>query len=411
MSATPLNVSVGHTGRCLYGVPLSVFIGTLLIMVLDGFDVQLIGFAAPALIAEFAIERGALGTALAASVVGMSVGAVAIGPIGDRWGRRPALLTSAALFGAMTLLAATAESIAMLSLWRFLTGIGLGAALPGAVALMAEFTPARYRSQLVVSSLLGIPVGGMLGAALAAELVPEYGWRALFVVGGVLPLLASATLAFVLPESPRFLERPAAPGSAGPRAVFSRAHSRDAWVLMVAFFTNLFAAYAFFSWVPVVLTSLSFPLEQAVRSAFVFNLAGIVGSLLNAWLIARLGSRLPLAGVGGIAIASLVSLSWVTAGGDGKPDVVVTFVVIAMAGFGIHALQTGLYLVSSHVFPTECRTSGVGFASGAGRLGGITSSLVGGYLLSGAGAAGFFGCVALVLILSLICVLRLRRHI
>ncbi|HEU5137524.1 MAG TPA: MFS transporter [Steroidobacteraceae bacterium] len=411
MASTPMIVRAEIASRSVAGVPLSVFIGTFLIMVLDGFDVQLIGFAAPALIAEFGIERSALGPALAASVLGMSIGAVAIGPVGDAFGRRPALLLSAALFGAMTLLTATATSVDMLTLWRFLTGIGLGAALPGAVALMAEFTPARHRSQLVVMSLLGVPVGGILGSALAAEIIPAFGWPAIFVVGGALPILAAAVLFFVLPESPGFLARTPNAGEGGLRAVFARAHAGDAVVLMIAFFCSLFAAYAFFSWVPVVLTSLSFPLDQAVRSALVFNLAGVGGALLNAWLISRIGSLLPLAAVAGVAVVSLITLAGMTLGADAEPGALATFAIIAAAGFGIHSLQTGLYLVSAHVFPTECRTSGVGFASGAGRLGGIASSLTGGALLTGAGAAGFFGSVALALVLAVVCVLTLRRHI
>lgn len=416
MSSTSLNVRTELASRSIAGVPLCVFIGTFLIMVLDGFDVQLIGFAAPALIAEYGISRSALGPALAASVIGMSIGAVAIGRVGDAYGRRPALLASAALFGVMTLLAATATSVATLALWRFLTGIGLGAALPGAVALMAEFTPARHRSQLVVMSLIGVPVGGILGSALAAEIVPALGWQAIFLVGGVLPILAALVLFFVLPESPGFLARQAqtkaCSADACPmHAVFSRALRGDAVVLMVAFFTSLFAAYAFFSWVPVVLTTLNFPLDQAVRASLVFNVAGVGGALLNAWLISRIGSLLPLAAVAGVAVLSLIALAAVTLGAEPSPSALALFAIIAAAGFGIHALQTGLYLVSAHVFPMECRTSGVGFASGAGRLGGIVSSLTGGALLGGAGAAGFFGGVALALVLSVVCVLTLRRHI
>jgi MFS transporter, AAHS family, 4-hydroxybenzoate transporter len=411
MSSTPINVRTELACRNVAGVPFSVFIGTFLVMVLDGFDVQLIGFAAPALIAELGIQRSALGPALAASVIGMSIGAVSIGPVGDAYGRRPALLVSALLFGVTTLLAASATNVGMLALWRFLTGIGLGAALPGAVALMAEFTPARHRNQLVVMSLLGVPVGGIVGSALGAEIIPELGWRAIFVVGGVLPIVAAALLLFVLPESPGFLARTATPGKGGLRAVFSRAHAGDAVVLTLAFFSSLFAAYAFFSWVPVVLTSLSFPLEQAVRSALVFNLAGLGGALLNAWLISRIGSLLPLAAVSTVAMLSLVALAGVTIGAGSAPSALAVFAIIAAAGFGIHSLQTGLYLVSANVFPTECRTSGVGFASGAGRLGGILSSLTGGTLLASGGAAAFFGAVALALLMAVVCVLTLRRHI
>jgi MFS transporter, AAHS family, 4-hydroxybenzoate transporter len=410
--------AVLDTGR-MRGLSLLVCVCTFSVMILDGFDVQMIGFAAPALVAEFGIERSALGPALAASVIGMSLGAVAVGPLGDRYGRRPALLFSTFLFGITTLLGATATDVTMLAAWRFVTGLGLGGALPSAVTLMAEFAPAERRSQLIVGSLLGIPIGGIVGSALAAELIPQFGWRAIFIAGGVLPLLAVGVLFVLLPESPRFMttRRDGTPFGAHDRgllAVFSRGQVRDALIAALAFFTNMFAVYAFFSWMPLVLTSVGFDLAQAVRSGLAFNLAGVAGSLLNAWLIARVGSRLPLVIVASVAIFALVGLAWVAASASqatAPPGVAIYFAAIAAAGFGIHALQTGLYIVSAHVFPAECRTSGVGFASGAGRIGGILSSFTGGALLAMGGAAGFFTGVALVLLLTVACVLALRRHV
>ena len=408
--------AVLDAGR-LRGQSLLVCVCTFSVMILDGFDVQIIGFAAPALVAEFGIERSALGPALAASVLGMCLGAIAIGRIGDRFGRRPALLASTVLFGATTLLGATATGVASLAAWRFLTGLGLGAALPSAVALMAEFSPEQRRSQLIVGSLLGVPIGGILGSALAAELVPEFGWRAIFIAGGVLPLIAAAALLALLPESPRFLAARAdlartADNHCAFRAAFAPGLARDTWVLALAFFANMIAVYAFFSWVPLVLSSVGFALDQAVRSGLVFNLAGIAGSLLNAWLISRIGSRLPLVLVASIAIFALVGLTCVAAfGGNALPNAAIYFAAIAAAGFGIHALQTGMYIVSAQVFPTECRTSGVGFASGAGRIGGILSSFAGGALLAAGGAAGFFVGIAIVLLLAVAGLLALRRHV
>lgn len=410
--------AVIDAGR-LRGLSLLVCVCTFSVMILDGFDVQMIGFAAPALLAEFGIERSALGPALAASVIGMSLGAVAVGPLGDLYGRRPALLFSTFLFGVTTLLGVTATDVTTLAAWRFVTGLGLGGALPSAVTLMAEFAPAERRSQLVVGSLLGIPIGGILGSALAAELVPAFGWRSIFIAGGVLPLIAVAVLFVLLPESPRFSATRGDGMKFGAHdrglcAVFSGGLTRDALITALAFFTNMFAVYAFFSWVPVVLTAVGFDLAQAVRSGLVFNLAGVVGSLLNAWLIARIGSRLPLVAVASVAIFALAGLAWIAAPGAhsaAQPGVASYFIAIAAAGFGIHALQTGLYILSAHVFHVECRTSGVGFASGAGRIGGILSSFAGGALLALGGASGFFIGVAAVLLLAVGCLLALRRHI
>jgi AAHS family 4-hydroxybenzoate transporter-like MFS transporter len=408
--------AVLDAGR-LRGQSLLVCVCTFSIMILDGFDVQIIGFAAPALFAEFCIERSALGPALAASVLGMCLGAMAIGRIGDRFGRRPALLLSTVLFGATTLLGATANDVTSLAVWRFLTGLGLGGALPCAVALMAEFAPTQRRSQLIVASLLGVPIGGILGSALAAELLPEFGWRAIFIAGGLLPLIAAAALLPLLPESPRFLAARQDRGATADdhcafHAAFAPGLARETVIMALAFFTNMIAVYAFFSWVPLVLTSVGFPLDQAVRSGVVFNLAGIAGSLLNAWLIERIGSRVPLVVVASVAIFALVGLTSVAArGGEVAPNVAIYFLAIAAAGFGIHALQTGMYIVSANIFPADCRTTGVGVASGVGRFGGILSAFAGGSLLAVGGAGGFFLGLALILLLAVACVLALRRHV
>ena len=407
-------------------------------LILDGFDLQAVGFAAPALVGDFGVERAALGPALAASLVGMAFGAAGIGALGDRWGRRNTLLLSTALFGAATLLAATATSVAGLALWRLITGIGLGGALTAATALIAEFSPRRLRSQTIAAIQVGVPIGGMLGAMLAAELIPAHGWRSVFVVGGVLPLLSAAIMYFVLPESPRFLTTRAHAAQAlasllsridpggrysatdefvlgedlstsrsGVRALFSPQLRWDTVIVSLAFLTNMFAVYAFFNWAPLVLTSLGFELVTAVRGALVFNLAGIVGVIACAWLFARLGSRRPLAVFAFVSTGALAYLASRDAAG-GLPALMGG---IAVAGAAISAVQVGMYTLAAHVFPTECRTSGIGWVLGVGRIGGIASSLGGGLLLTLTGAAGFFGCIAAVLLFTFAAVLLVRRQI
>jgi AAHS family 4-hydroxybenzoate transporter-like MFS transporter len=426
----------------LRGLPLIVVICASVILMLDGFDIQVIGFAAPALVTDLGIERSALAPALAASLVGMAVGAAGIGAIGDRWGRRPAVLLTTLLFGAATLLAATSTNVEGLALWRFVTGAGLGGALPGVTALMAEFSPRRWRSQAIGAALVGVPLGGIVGAMLAAEIIPAYGWRAIFIAGGLLPMLAAAAMYLILPESPRFLAtrrrdwpllakllnsiegRPRYSGDEtfvlgqgaltmrqrGLRAVFTPALRWDATLTSLVFLTSFFAVYAFFNWAPLVLTSMQFDFAEAVRAALVFNLAGVGGTLANAWLIARFGSRGPLAGCVLAAILALAWLSWTSLapGASGYPALMMG---IAMAGFGINAVIVGMYTVAAHVFPTECRTSGIGLALSAGRLGGILSSFAGGMLLAQAGAAGFFGGIGAALLFTLVTVMLMRRHI
>jgi MFS transporter, AAHS family, 4-hydroxybenzoate transporter len=428
----------------LRGPALVVLLCAASSLILDGFDIQAAGFVAPALVGDLHVERAALGPALAASLIGMALGAASIGALGDRWGRRRTLILSTSLFGLATLLTATATSVTTLALWRFITGIGLGGALTAATALIAEFSPRRRRSQAIGAVQIGVPVGGMLGAMLAAELIPAYGWRSVFVVGGVLPLLTAAVMHFVLPESPRFLTtRPQArqvladllaridPGSrysagdifvlgeetpptrSGARALFSSRLRWDTAVVSLAFLTNMYAVYAFFNWAPLVLMSLGFELVTAVRGALVFNLAGIAGVIAVAWLIARRGSRRPLAIFAFAAAGALVWLAWVALMRDGSDAAGLAALMggIAVAGAAICAVQVGLYAVAAHVFPTECRSSGVGFSLGAGRMGGIAASLGGGLLLTMTGAAGFFACIAAALLIAFAAVLLVRRQI
>ena len=309
------------------GLPLTVLICSAVVLALDGFDIQVIGFVAPALTTEFGVTRAALGPVLAASLVGMAIGGLGVGPVGDRIGRRAAVLISTAIFALGTLLGSTAPSIETLALWRLLTGIGLGGAMPNVTALMAEYAPPRWRSLTICAAIAGVPVGGMLGAALAAEIIPAFGWRAIFVLGGVLPLIWLIVMYFLLPESPRYLaargnrptdlaallnrvegharfkgeetfvlrNTPVDGDAKGVRALFSHALMRDTLAAWVIFGTNIFAVYAIFNWAPVVLTSLGLGLPTAVRGLLLFNLAGVVGSLALSLLIPRRGSRWLLA--------------------------------------------------------------------------------------------------------------------
>lgn len=430
------------------GLPLIVLICSAVVLALDGFDIQVIGFAAPALMGEFHVDRAALGPVLAASLVGMAIGGLGMGPIGDRVGRRAALLVSTLLFATGTLLGSTATSLETLALWRLLTGIGLGGAMPNVTALMAEFSPPRWRSLTVSAAIVGVPVGGMIGAAIAAEVIPAFGWRAIFQLGGILPLLWFAVLYFVVPESPRYLAARGGRGTQlavllnridegrryigdetfvlgrnstgasapGVRALFSAGLLRDTLASWVIFGTNIFAVYAIFNWIPVVLTSLGLDLATAVRALLLFNLAGVIGSLTLSMLIPRRGSRWLLAGSAIGASASIGYLAWLThvanANAAAPLPVVGLMIGIALAGCTTIAIQVGMFPVVAHVYPVEARASGVGWAIGLGRLGGIVSSFAGGWFMTRMGGeSGFFVGVMLTLVLTLIGVLALRRHV
>lgn len=426
------------------GLPLLVMICAAVIMVLDGFDIQIIGFAAPALAAEFGIERSALAPALAASLIGMAIGAFSLGPWGDRHGRRTAVFVSTIVFGLGTLASAAATNLETLTVLRFLTGIGLGGALPNATALMAEFAPPRARGQAIAAAIVGVPIGGMLGAAIAAEIIPVFGWRAIFIIGGSLPMLAAVLIYFILPESPRYLatqpgkepmlaailnrvvgearfdgtERyilasPPANEASGTRGVFAKEMLRDTMALWLMFITNVFSVYCFYNWAPVVLTSLGIDLATAVRGSLVFNSAGLIGSLSMSWVIARVGSRGPLTALGVVGALALLYVGRVVGAAETADASTVTQIMLgfAVAGFCILAVQTTLYSLSSHVYPTVCRSAGVGWAVGAARIGGVSSAFAGAMIMARAGASGFFTTITFVLGLTVVGVWMLRRQI
>jgi AAHS family 4-hydroxybenzoate transporter-like MFS transporter len=447
-TSNQVSVDVGAVldGARFLGLPTLVLLCTAVVMVLDGFDIQVIGFAAPALAANFGVERSALAPALAASLVGMAVGSFSLGPWGDRHGRRPALLISTVLFGLATLATAGASNLTALTVLRFVTGVGLGGALPNATALMAEFAPPKARGQAIAAAIVGVPVGGILGAAIAAEVIPAFGWQAIFVVGGALPLAAALIIYFILPESPRYLAahpgreaelakilnrileenrfvgnerfRLAAPATVSVEApldvsVFSAGLRRDTFALWAVFVTNLFAVYCFYNWAPTVLTSLGIDLATAVRGSLVFNTTGLIGSLLMSWIIARTGSRWPQVLLGVIAALAMLYIAQLVndAESSGQLSTVAIMIGFAVGGFGILSLQVTAYAVGSHVYPTICRSAGIGWAAGMGRLGGVLSAFAGAMIMARTGASGFFIAIACILVITVASVLLLRRHI
>ena len=189
------------------GLPLLVMILAACITILDGFDIQIMGLASPCI--GTGLGNGARSPCscllFAAALIGMAVGGFVLGAFGDRRGRRPAILASVLIFALGTLATTWVPNLPTLVALRFLTGIGLGGALPNATALMAEFAPPKIRSQTIAAMIIGVPIGGMLGATIAAEIVPILGWRALFAIGGILPIAALLGIFFALPESARFL--------------------------------------------------------------------------------------------------------------------------------------------------------------------------------------------------------------
>ncbi len=426
------------------GLPLVVVLCTTLILVLDGLDIQIMSLVAPQVAHEFHISPAALGPTLGAAILGMACGGFTLGSVGDRWGRRPTLLISVALFAASTLLGATITSIPVLAGWRFLAGIGLGGAVPNAMALLAEFTGPRWRTQAVAAACIGVPAGGMSGAVIAAYVLPQLGWRAMFLIGGTLPFAALAAAHVLLPESPRFLVTQLRHRKAlvktlnrlakhekyaigddfelsipearltGISPLVARHHLRDTCGIWIVFLTNMFVAYTFFGWTPVILGSLGLPLALAVRGSIVFNLAGVCGGAVSAGLLVRSGSRWPMSSMAALAIFTFLLISRML--GDatqlGTPiNLTALMAAFAAAGFAMIGIQTAAYRLTTHLYPTPIRSSGVGWAAGFGRIGGILSSSGVGWLLARVHGAGLFAVLSGAVLLTVGGILLIRRHL
>jgi MFS transporter, AAHS family, 4-hydroxybenzoate transporter len=374
-----------------------------LIQICDGYDVNAIGIAVPSLTHAWNLPGPAFTIAFFWSSIGIMVGALSAGPIGDRVGRKPLLLASLTIFGLASLFSAFAGSITTLSALRFFTGLGIGGAFPGAATLAGDYAPQRLRATMIMITFTGAPVGGFLCGQLGALMLPNFGWPSIFLLGGVVPLLMVAALALWLPESPRFLaakhnlsSRDAALlerldiapaqtargldlASGNPvrllLGLFGEGYALQTVLLWVIFFCSLMNLFLFGYWLPEVLHLIGMTPAEAARASSYRELGAIFAVLYLGLLIDRVGPERSLAlhyaiGAVFIAVISLFALPYL-----------ILVAVIFLCGMTIIGSQTGANATCGKLYPARMRTSGLGSALGIGRLGGITAPLLGGYLL------------------------------
>lgn len=385
-----------------------------LIVFVDGFDAQAMGYVAPALTAAMKIPRGVLGSVISSGLVGMMVGALVSGPLADRIGRKPVLIACALIFGAGSLVTATAQSVESLMAWRVITGLGMGGAMPNAIALTSEYMPRRRRAGAVTMMICGFSLGAAVGGLVAASLIPRFGWPSVFIVGGVVPIAIALVSVFLLPESIRFLvvrggadsrardylsriapgEAVAGPLSPGrdehaprersgqaPRALivselFTNGRAVATTLIWVIYFMNLLNLYFLNSWLPTIISDAGIPVETAIRLTSLFQIGGIAGAVLLGRLLDRTFSFWILAGCYAWAAAFVYSI------GHAGGSVRLLALTITCAGVGIIGGQNASHALSSEFYPTRIRSTGVGWALGIGRIGSIVGPMIGGWLLS-----------------------------
>jgi MFS transporter, AAHS family, 4-hydroxybenzoate transporter len=377
-----------------------------LIVFVDGFDAQAMGYVAPALTAALGIPRSVLGSVISSGLVGMMVGALVSGPVADRVGRKPVLVGAALIFGVGSLLTATAQSVEALMAFRVLTGLGMGGAMPNAIALTSEYMPRRRRGTAVTTMICGFSLGAAVGGFVAAAIIPRFGWESVFVVGGVAPIVIAVAALFLLPDSIRFLmvkggeearirkylsrlapdvavpelspgaDQQQAGGLFVVKQLFTEGRAAVTALIWVIYFMNLLNLYFLNSWLPTIISDAGIPVSTAIQLTSLFQVGGIGGALVLGQLLDRSFSFRILAAC---YLWAAICVYLIGYAGAVVPLLAVT---IACAGLGIIGGQNASHALTAESYPTRMRSTGVGWALGIGRIGSIVGPILGGQLLA-----------------------------
>jgi MFS transporter, AAHS family, 4-hydroxybenzoate transporter len=376
------------------------------VVFMDGFDAQAIGYVAPSLNQAWHLVPGALGPVFGAGLFGIMLGALVGGPVADYVGRKNVIIFAAIFFGVCSLITALAADVQQLLTIRFITGVGLGAAMPNAIALISEYSPKRHHAIMVMAMFCGFSLGAALGGLVSGLLVPTFGWPSVFVFGGVVPLLLAPLLFVALPESVRFLllRDPLDPRIAsivGRLAPASHSHLRGPFTILeehhesftvlqlfthgralptvllwVIFFMNLLNLYFLSNWLPTVIHDMGISISTAAFTSSLFQVGGTIAPFLLGWLIDRYGFYSVLVVTYLLAAAAIGSI------GSVGPDLALLMLTVFAAGFCVVGAQSGSNALAASLYPTSVRSTGVGWALGIGRIGSIIGPVVGGIMLA-----------------------------
>ncbi len=400
-----------------------VIVLCFLVVAADGFDTAAVGYIAPALRAQWGATPAQLAPLFGAGLFGLMAGAFIFGPLADKVGRKAILVLTTAAFGVACLLSATATSIESLTIWRFITGIGLGGAMPTAITLTSEYCPERNRSFLVMVMFCGFTMGGALGGLSAATLIADFGWQGVLILGGALPVVLAAVLAFLLPESVRYLvlkggqdaqvsavlrrfdPQASLDGArfvgvrrvegSPVRQLFNPGLVAGTLLLWVTFFMSLLVFYLLTSWLPTLLNTAGYSPKMAPMIALMLPIGSTVGAIGIGMLMDRLNPHTVLLGSYALAAAFIALLGLSTA----SPGLLV--LAVFGAGIGTGGSQIGINALSAAYYPTASRATGVSWANAVGRTGSVVGSMVGGALLGlGWSLAAVFAAAAVPALLA-----------
>ncbi|SHE47566.1 MFS transporter, AAHS family, 4-hydroxybenzoate transporter [Lampropedia hyalina DSM 16112] len=382
------------------GFQWTIFILSFLIILIDGFDTAAIGYIAPSLLSEWDIARPQLAPVLSAALAGLAIGGIFIGPIADRFGRKYLLCLTVFLFGIATLISAFSSSLTELVVWRFITGLGLGSAMPLAVTLSNEFAPTRRRALLTSAMFTGFPLGAALGGFLSAWMIPHFGWRSVLVLGGVAPLVLVVLMLVLMPESVRYMvKRNMAPerivavlkkisssvGHAtqfiltetqhvavsasgqekqGIALILSRSYIVGSTMIWLTYGMGIVIFYALINWMPILLRDAGLNAQDAVLITSLFPLGG-VGAIVFGLLMDRFNANRVIM-LGFIATAFFIYMIGQVA--DHKMWLVL---MVFIGGAIMNTSQSSLPALAANFYPTAGRATGVAWMMAIGRIGAV----------------------------------------
>ena len=371
------------------------------LLALDGFDVLSIAFAAPGIASDWGINRAELGIVLSMELIGMGVGSITLGPIADKYGRRPIILLCLAVTAMGMFFTAQAQAMTDLLIHRFYTGLGIGGVLAAVNAMTAEFSNRRNRNMCVMLMAAGYPLGVTIGGSIASYLLIDNSWRAIFYFGAVATALSVPLTWFLMPESVGFLSTKGGPNALhrinqtlrrmGKQTIDALPEKAEqartslmelftpkllsiTLVLTAAYFLHIMTLYFILKWIPKIVFDMGFEASMAGTVLVSANIGGLAGSVLLSLLSHRFPVRNMLFGVLGI------SFIMVTLFGLGYDSLQQLALMAAATGFFVNAGVVGLYALFAESFPTNVRAGGTGFVIGVGRAGAALSPVVAGYL-------------------------------
>lgn len=375
--------------------------------IIEGFDLQSMGVAAPRMKTEMLISSAQMGWIFSAAVLGTLPGALIAGRIADSIGRKKVLITCILMFGLMSLLTPFVKDYNTLLIVRFLTGLGMGGALPIVITMVSEAVPEKYKATAVSSMYCGMPLGGFLTSVVALTMTADHEWRHIFYIGGITPLILVPVLIYFLPESKAYLNKDTEtkmPKASMVSVLFAKSRISITSSLWLSFFGTLLVLTLLQNWLPTLISGLGLTKEQASYIQMGFNLGGSIGVLILGFMLDRMNKFVIVSCVYAGILTSLIGLAY--------SSTTLAFTLSA-AGCGMFVIgcQSILYSLAAKYYPTEMRGTGVGAAVAVGRIGAFVGPLVAGYLLS-VGQSEIFviaSSVPMILLAAISALILLRR--